>query len=449
MEGIPHINTGGILIPGKNKELEFFPCINNIQGGKEVSDNKAKIIIIGGGAAGMFGAIFAARNGNDVILLEKNEKLGKKLYITGKGRCNLTNACNMDELFQNVVTNPKFLYGAFYSCNNFDVMNFFEEIGLKTKIERGGRVFPESDKSSDVLAVLIKELKRQGADIRYGSEVTDILLKDNAFLGVKLKGKPEIIYGNKVIIATGGLSYPATGSTGDGYRFAKSMGHTVTKLYPSLVPMIVEEIDLVKKLQGLSLKNVHIKITSKKKEIYSDFGELLFTHFGVSGPVILSASSYCIPYMEKKDLILSIDLKPALSKEQLDARILRDFDEFSKKQYKNALDRLLPRKLIQVIIALSKIDPEKKVNLITKEERSRLVDLLKGLEFHITRLRDYNEAVITKGGIQVKEVNPYTMESKLASNVYFAGEVLDLDALTGGFNLQIAWSTAYSAGSAV
>ncbi|WMJ88316.1 NAD(P)/FAD-dependent oxidoreductase [Anaerocolumna sp. MB42-C2] len=414
-----------------------------------MSINNTTVIVVGGGAAGMMASVIAARNGNQVILLEKNDKLGKKLYITGKGRCNLTNACDMDDLFQNVVTNPKFLYGSFYACNNFDIINFFEEIGLKTKIERGNRVFPESDKSSDVLAVLLKELKHLGVDIRYNSEVSEILVKDNCFCGIKIKSKPEIVHGDKVIIATGGLSYPATGSTGDGYRFAKNMGHTVTKLYPSLVPMNVAEVSTIKELQGLSLKNIHITITSKKKEIYSDFGELLFTHFGVSGPVILSASSYCIPYMENKDLVLSIDLKPALSKEQLDTRILRDFDEFSNKQYKNALDQLLPRKLIQVIIALSNIDPEKKVNLITKEERSRLVELLKGMEFHITRLRDYNEAVITRGGILVKEINPSTMESKLITGVYFAGEVLDLDALTGGFNLQIAWSTAYSAGNAV
>lgn len=414
-----------------------------------MNQDNNRIIVIGGGAAGMMAAIYAARRGYPVILLEKNEKLGKKLYITGKGRCNLTNACDMDGLFANVVTNPKFMYGAFYSYTNFDTIDFFEEIGLKTKIERGNRVFPESDKSSDVLAVLLKELKRLGVDIRYGSEAAEILAENNVFAGVRLKGSNEVLYGEKVIIATGGLSYPATGSTGDGYRFAKSLGHTVTKLYPSLVPMNVEELAAIKELQGLSLKNIHIRITSGKKEIYSDFGELLFTHFGVSGPVILSASSYCIPYMENRDLILSIDLKPALSKEQLDARILRDFDEFSNKQYKNALDQLLPRKLIQVIIALSNIDPEKKVNLITREERGRLVELLKGLKFHITRLRDYNEAVITKGGIQVKEINPSTMESKFVSNVFFAGEVLDVDALTGGFNLQIAWSTAFLAGNAV
>lgn len=408
-----------------------------------------RIIVIGGGPAGMMAAIQAARRGYPVILLEKNEKLGKKLYITGKGRCNLTNACDTNKLFDNIVTNPKFLYGAFYSCNNFDTINFFEEIGLKTKVERGDRVFPQSDKSSDVLSVLLKELKRLKVDIRYHSEVTEILVKNNAFSGVRIKGYDQVLTGKKVIIATGGLSYPSTGSTGDGYRFAKSLGHTVTKLHPALVPLNVEEVDIVKKLQGLSLKNIHINITSKKKVIYSDFGELLFTHFGVSGPVILSASSYLIPYMDNHDLVLSIDLKPALTKEQLDARILRDFAEFSNKQYKNALDQLLPHKLIQVIIALSKIEPEKKVNLITKEERERLVELLKDLKFHITGLRGYNEAVITQGGVQVKEINPSTMESKLVSNVFFAGEVLDVDALTGGFNLQIAWSTAYLAGNAV
>jgi len=413
-----------------------------------MSNTKTEVIVVGGGAAGMFSAIIAARNGKKVVLLEKNDKLGKKLYITGKGRCNITNACDIEDLFQNVVTNRKFLYGAFYGFTNLDFIQFLEDIGLKTKIERGNRVFPESDKSSDVIGALLKELKRLQVDIRYQNEVTDILYQDSVFQGVQIN-HTESLYGGKLIVATGGLSYPSTGSTGDGYRFAKAAGHSVTKLYPSLVPMNVEEVQIVKELQGLALKNIRISINSKSKEIYSDFGELLFTHFGVSGPVILSASSYCIPYMENKDLIISIDLKPALSREQLDARILRDFEEFSNKQYKNALDQLLPRKLIQVIIALSKIDPEKKVNLITKEERSQLVQVLKGMELHISRLRDYNEAVITKGGIQVKEINPTTMESKLVSNVFFVGEVLDLDALTGGFNLQIAWSSAYSAGNAV
>ncbi len=411
--------------------------------------SRAKVIVVGGGPAGMMAAIIAARNNNEVILLEKNNKLGKKLYITGKGRCNITNACDIEDLFRNVVTNSKFLYGAFYTFSNYDLIQFFEELGLKTKIERGNRVFPESDKSSDVISALSKELNRLHVDIRFEQEVDHILLENNTFKGVVIKNNTDILYGDKIIIATGGLSYKATGSTGDGFEFAKSIGHAITKCNPSLVPMNVKEIGVVKELQGLSLKNIEINITSKKKEIYRDFGELLFTHFGVSGPVILSSSSYCIPYMDNKDLVLSIDLKPALTTEQLDERVLRDFGEFSNKQFKNALDRLLPHKLIPVIIALSLIDPEKKVNLITKEERTRLVNLLKGLTFHITSLREYNEAVITKGGIQVKEINPSTMESKIVSNVFFAGEVLDLDALTGGFNLQIAWSTGYIAGSSV
>lgn len=411
--------------------------------------SRKKVIVVGGGAAGMMAAIIAARNNNEVILLEKNDKLGKKIYITGKGRCNITNACDIEDLFRNVVTNSKFLYGAFYTFSNYDLIQFFEELGLKTKIERGNRVFPESDKSSDVISALSRELKRLHVDVRYEQEVDHILVKNNTFKGVAIKNKTDILYGDKIIIATGGLSYKTTGSTGDGFGFAKAMGHTITKCNPSLVPMNVKEIGIAKELQGLSLRNIEIHITSKKKEIYRDFGELLFTHFGVTGPVILSSSSYCIPYMDNKDLVLSIDLKPALTIEQLDERVLRDFGENSNKQFKNALDRLLPHKLIPVIIALSLIDPEKKVNLITKEERIGLVNLLKNFTFHITSLREYNEAVITKGGIQVKEINPSTMESKIVSNVFFAGEVLDLDALTGGFNLQIAWSTGYIAGCSV
>ncbi|SHO46098.1 BaiN/RdsA family NAD(P)/FAD-dependent oxidoreductase [Anaerocolumna xylanovorans] len=414
-----------------------------------MNKDRKRVIIVGAGAAGMMAAIYAARNSHEVLLLEKNDKVGKKLFITGKGRCNITNACDMEDLFKNVMSNPKFLYGAFYGYNNYDVIDFFEQLGLKTKIERGGRVFPESDKSSDVIGVLLKELKRLQVDIRYQCEVAEILTEGVAVKGVLIKKTGEKIAADKVIVATGGLSYPSTGSTGDGYRFAKAMGHSVTKLSPSLVPINIKEIEFVKELQGLSLKNIEITVTSQNKVLYSDFGELLFTHFGVSGPVILSASSYLVPHMGQKDLTLTIDLKPALTKEQLDARILRDFDEFKNKQYKNALDRLLPRKMIQVIIALSKIDPEKKVNLITKEERMQLVNVLKAMTFHIDRLRDYNEAVITKGGIAVKEINPSTMESKLVSGVYYIGEVVDLDALTGGFNLQIAWSTAYLAGNSV
>jgi predicted Rossmann fold flavoprotein len=409
----------------------------------------SKVLVIGGGAAGMLAAIVAARNGHKVVLLEKNEKLGKKLYITGKGRCNLTNACDRDSFFEQVISNPKFLFKAFHTFSNYDAMAFFEELGLPLKTERGNRVFPESDKSNDVITALKKELERQDVTVRYHSEVEEILTQDGSFLGIRLKASKEMLKGDAVIIATGGLSYPLTGSTGDGYTFAKSLGHTVNECNPSLVPVHVKE-DFVKELMGLSLKNIEITVTSGQKEIYRDFGELLFTHFGVSGPVILSASSFIVPYLkEKGPLQLNIDLKPALTLEQLDARILRDFEEFKNKQFKNSLDQLLPNKLIDVIIRLSRIDSEKKVNSITKEERLRLAQLLKNFTLHITRLSDYNQAVITKGGVNVKEVNPSTMESKLVNQVYFAGEVLDLDALTGGFNLQIAWSTAYLAGLSI
>lgn len=413
-------------------------------------ENKmSKVFVIGGGASGMLAAIAAARNGHTVELFEKNEKLGKKLYITGKGRCNLTNACDNDTFFNHIVSNPKFLFKAFYLFNNQDTMNFFESIGLPLKIERGNRVFPVSDKSSDVISALKQELERQSVQIHYHSEVEKVIVKDGHFYGLKLKNEPHERIADSVIIATGGLSYPTTGSTGDGYRFAKEMGHSITKLYPSLVPIHVQE-SFVKELMGLSLRNIEIEITAGNKQVYRDFGELLFTHFGVSGPVILSASSYLIPYLSKNEkLTLYIDLKPALTPEQLDARILRDFEEAKNKQFKNSLNQLLPNKLINVIIRLSEIDPEKKVHSITKQERLRLVALLKKLPFHITKLSEYNQAVITKGGIQVKEVNPSTMESKLVKNVFFVGEVLDLDALTGGFNLQIAWSTAYLAGSSI
>lgn len=405
----------------------------------------SKVLVAGGGPAGMIAAIYAARAGHEVILFEKNEKLGKKLYITGKGRCNITNACDIQDLFDNVISNSKFLYSSFYSYNNFDVIDFFKEIGLETKIERGNRVFPVSDKSSDVISALSQELRKQNVMIEYKSEVTDIIIKNKSFHGIKVNGDKKEILGDKVIIATGGLSYKVTGSTGDGFRFAKEMGHRITELYPSLVPFNIKET-FIKELQGLSLRNISIRITSQKKEIYQDFGELLFTHFGVSGPVILSASSFIIPYMKNRDIELFIDLKPALSIEQLDSRILRDFEEFRNKQFKNALDNLFPKKLIPVIIRLSEIDPDKKVNIITKEERLKLIHVIKGFKLSVSSLREYNEAVITKGGIAVKDIDPSTMESKLVSNVYFVGEVLDLDALTGGFNLQIAWSTGHTAG---
>lgn len=409
----------------------------------------AKVYVVGGGAAGMLSAIIAARNGHKVVLLEKNEKLGKKLFITGKGRCNLTNACDKETFFDHIVSNPKFLFKAYHTFSNYDAMDFFEQLGLPLKVERGNRVFPVSDKSSDVISVLKRELERQSVSIRYKSEVTKLITKDGAFHSLLVKGSSEELTGDAVIITTGGLSYPVTGSDGAGYQFAKELGHTITELSPSLVPLYTEET-FVRELMGLSLKNVEIRITSGQKQIYRDFGELLFTHFGVSGPVILSASSYVLPYLKNKEpLLLTIDLKPALTEEQLDHRILRDFEEFKNKQFKNSLDHLLPNKLIDVIIRLSLINSEKKVNSITKEERLQLVHVLKHFPLHITKLADYNQAVVTKGGVFVKEVNPSTMESKLVKNVYFAGEVLDLDALTGGFNLQIAWSTAYLAGLSV
>lgn len=407
----------------------------------------SKVLVIGGGAAGMMAAVVAAKNHHEVLLFDKNEKLGKKLFITGKGRCNITNACDMDTLFDHIVTNSKFLYSAFYTFSNLDTIDFFEEMGLKTKIERGNRVFPESDKSSDVIGALQAELKRLGVKVHYHAEVTELVIKDKKVKGIRIKDDKTVVTGDKIIVATGGLSYKTTGSTGDGYKFARDIGHLVTDTYPSLVPFNIKE-QFIKELQGLSLKNIRISITSKNKEIFNDFGEMLFTHFGVSGPLILSASSYIIPYMKNKDVKLKIDLKPALTQDQLDARIIRDFDEFKNKQFKNSLDNLLPKKLIPIIIALSEINPEKKTNFITKEERTTLVNTIKGMDLSISSLREYNEAVITKGGISVKEINPATMESKLISGVYFIGEVLDLDGLTGGFNLQIAWSTGYLAGIA-
>lgn len=406
----------------------------------------SKVLVIGGGAAGMFAAIFAAYNGNEVHLFEKNEKLGKKLFITGKGRCNITNASDMDTLFGSVVTNSKFLYSSFYGYTNQDVIDFFERIGVATKVERGNRVFPVSDHSSDVIAGLSRELKNLGVEIHLRSEVTKVVGKETFEYIVLKNGKK--VEGDACIVATGGFSYQTTGSTGDGYGFARELGHQVTEILPSLVPLVIKE-DYVRELQGLSLRNVEATIYDDKKILYHDFGEMLFTHFGVSGPLMLSASSYIAKKVKEKGLKLVIDLKPALTMEQLDQRVLRDFEENINKQFKNAVQKLFPSKLIPVILAVSEIDPEKKVNLITKEERQQFVNLIKNFTFTITGLRDFNEAIITKGGVHVKEINPATMESKLVQNLYFVGEVLDLDALTGGFNLQIAWSTGYSAGSSI
>lgn len=404
----------------------------------------SKILVIGGGAAGMAAAIFAARSGNKVYLYEKNEKLGKKIYITGKGRCNVTNASDMDTLFASVISNPKFLYSSFYSFTNEQVMDLFEELGVPLKVERGNRVFPVSDHSSDIIFALQRELQRQGVEICLHTEVKELIVESNTCKGLVLKNGKKM-YADACIVATGGISYQSTGSTGDGYRFAESAGHKVTALLPALVPIEVKEW-YAKELQGLSLRNVTAVIYDGKKKVYEDFGEMLFTHFGVSGPLIISASSIVGKKLQKKSLTLSIDLKPALTKEQLDQRVLRDFEENKNKLFKNAIDKLFPAKLKPVMLELSGIPEDKKVNEISREERMRFVDLIKDFKMTLTNLRGYNEAIITKGGISTKEIDPGTMESKLVKNLYFAGEVLDLDALTGGFNLQIAWSTGYLAG---
>ncbi|MGN0372594.1 MAG: NAD(P)/FAD-dependent oxidoreductase [Enterocloster sp.] len=414
-----------------------------------MSDRKdtQEIIVVGGGAAGMIAAISAAREGAKVHLYEKNEKLGKKLFITGKGRCNVTNACDMEELFQGVVTNSKFLYSSFYGFGNQDMMKLLEDGGLPLKTERGNRVFPRSDKSSDVISTLERLMKKEGVQIHLRSRIAGIRTEGGRCRGVWLDERRERFrQAGCVIVATGGLSYPSTGSDGDGYGWARELGHKITELSPALVPFEVKELEEAKSLQGLSLKNVEAAVYAGKKELYREFGEMLFTHFGVSGPLLLSASSYSARSLRRQPLRLVIDLKPALSEEQLDERILRDFSEAINRQFKNSLTHLYPAKLIPVIIGRSGIDPDKKVNEITREERRRLVRVTKGLEFTLTALRDFKEAIITQGGIEVRGVNPSTMESRLAPGLYFAGEILDLDAVTGGFNLQIAWSTGWAAG---
>lgn len=405
------------------------------------------VIVIGGGPAGMFAALSAAENGHAVTLLEKNEKLGKKLFITGKGRCNLTNAGDMDALFGNVVTNRKFLYSAFYACDNRRVIEFFERRGMPTKTERGNRVFPVSDHSSDVIAVLKQALVRAGVQVRLHTEVSEILKEEEKITGVSLKNGRNLPC-DAVVLATGGYSYQSTGSTGDGYLFAGACGHTVTALKPSLVPLTAKE-PYVKQMQGLSLKNVGVTIRREQKVLFEDFGEMLFTHFGVSGPLILRASSLVGKELNRQPLAMAIDLKPALNEQQLDQRLLREFGQNKNKRFKNSVHGLLPAKMIPVLIQLSGIDPDKKINEMTRQERVGLITLLKAFPVTLTGMRDFNEAIITKGGISVKEVNPSTMESKKLPGLYFAGEVLDLDAMTGGFNLQIAWSTGYLAGSSI
>lgn len=395
----------------------------------------------------MFAALGAAEAGHRVTILEQNEKLGKKIYITGKGRCNLTNACDTEEIFAHVPRNAKFLYSAIYTYDNFRVMDFFEANGMPVKTERGNRVFPVSDHSSDVISTLQKALEKAGVEVLLHTKVTEILSKDGKITGVRLKNG-EKRTADAIILATGGKSYSSTGSTGDGFVFAEQLGHKIEEPVSSLVPMTVLE-DYCMQMQGLSLRNVQATIREGGKVFFEEFGEMLFTHFGVSGPLMLSASSVVNDRLRKKNLSLTIDLKPALSEEQLDARILRDFEENKNRQFKNSVKGLLPAKMIPVVISLSGIDPEKKINGITKQERKKLVECIKAFPLTLTGLRGFNEAIITRGGVSVKQVDPSTMESKLVKGLYFAGEILDVDAYTGGFNLQIAWSTGYLAGSSI
>ena len=403
-----------------------------------------KVTIIGGGAAGMYAGIFAARAGHSVQIFEKNEKLGKKLFITGKGRCNLTNGADMEQFFNAICRNEMFLYSAFYGHTNTMVMEQFEDFGVPLKMERGERIFPISDHSSDVISALKCALENAGVQVHLNKKVQKVLFSEDGHVrGVKTKDGQTVL-SDVVIVATGGLSYPTTGSTGDGYNFAKAAGHKIMDCCPSLVPLEIKE-SFVKQLQGLSLKNVEIRLLENGKEKYRNFGEMLFTHFGVSGPLILSGSAYLVPIKQEKEYRLLLDLKPALSEKQLDDRVLRDFNENKNKQFKNAVGKLFPSKLIPVMVALSGIREDKKVNEISREEREHFVRLIKNMPMTITDSRGYNEAIITRGGVNIKEINPSTMESKKVKGLYFIGEVLDVDALTGGFNLQIAWSTAYAA----
>ena len=402
------------------------------------------VVVIGGGPSGMMAAGTAAERGKKVILLEKKDRCGRKLFITGKGRCNMTNDTDPEGLIANTAGNPYFMYSAFYGFTSQDTMDFFEGMGVRVKTERGNRVFPKSDKSGDIVRAMERYIRDSGVELRLNTKAEGIIIENSAVGGVKTK--KGIIECDSVIIATGGLSYAVTGSDGDGYRFAKSVGHKVTKLYPSLVPLVTKE-KWTADLMGLSLKNVRLTIKCEGKDIYSDFGEMLFTHYGISGPLVLTASRYVTDKFDKnKNIEAYIDLKPALNEKELDTRLLKDFSKYANKDFKNALDDLLPLKLIPVIVRLSKIDPYKKVNGITKEERQKLLRLLKGLKLTVTGTSGYNEAVVTAGGIDVNEIDPSTMESKLIKGLFFSGEVIDVDAFTGGFNLQIAFATGRLAG---
>lgn len=400
-----------------------------------------KVIVVGGGPAGIMAAGTAAAQGNKVILIEKNERLGKKMFITGKGRCNITNASPIEDFFPNIMSNKNFMYSGFYTFTNEDILNLLHSYGLKTKVERGNRVFPESDKSSDVIKALSKYLSDNEVEVRLKENVTSIKKIDDIFV---LETNLDSYTCDSLIISTGGKSYPSTGSTGDGYSFAKSFNHSITPLRPSLIP-IVTKFDYIEELQGLSLKNVALMAYDGNKKIYDEFGEMIFTHYGISGPIVLSMSKYLHPYTNK-DVDLYIDLKPALDEKKLDERILRDFEKYQNKDIKNSLDDLLPQKLIAIVIALSKIDENKKTHQISKEERLSLLRTIKFFPMKFKGFRPIEEAIVTSGGVSVKEINPSTMESKIVKKLFFAGEVLDVDGLTGGYNLQIAYSTGYLAG---
>lgn len=405
----------------------------------------SKVIIVGGGAAGMMAAYTAGMCGHDVILLEKNEKLGKKIYITGKGRCNFTNACDETDFFKNVVSNPKFLYSAIYTFNSEAMIDFIENHGTSTKVERGNRAFPTSDHASDITKALKNAINEFGVKVKLNTEVKDIIIEENKATGVVLKDGQKISC-DHVIVCTGGLSYQTTGSTGDGLRWAKKIGLNVTDTRPALVPLNTKE-DYIPQMQGLALKNVNLSIYNDKKKLYDSFGEMLFTHFGVSGPLVLSASSIIGKTLEKVGLLkCEIDLKPALSTEDLDNRLLRDFNENMNKHLSSVLRGLLPSSMVPVFIDILGIDDERQINSITKEERASIIQLLKHFPFTVTGLREFKEAIITQGGVSVKDIDPSTMKCKNIEGLSFAGEVLDLDAFTGGFNLQIAWSTGYLAG---
>lgn len=402
-----------------------------------------KIIIIGGGAAGLIASATAAGRGEDVTVIEKNSRPARKVMITGKGRCNVTNACfDLDDLINSVVTNKRFMYSAFSSFMPYDTIALIEEMGVPTKIERGNRVFPESDKAVDIVDALVKNAKQNGVKFLEGT-VTSFNTENNVIKSVNLDDG-TVVEGDAFAICTGGLSYQSTGSTGDGYRLAESVGHSITDIEPALISLVASN-GFVPKLQGLSLRNISIKLLDGEKEIYSDFGEMLFTHYGVSGPVILSASSH-MTHPKEHNYKIVIDLKPALDEQTLDKRIQRDFAENTNKDFINSLSKLLPNKLIPVIVKLSGIEPSEKVNQITKAQRQNLVSLLKNFMVNISDFRPINEAIITSGGVDVKEINPKTMGSKLVDNLYFAGEVIDVDAYTGGFNLQVAFSTGYLCG---